>query len=199
MSVISAPLDWVELVSDLRLPPKADRRLQDLMDRNTEGQLTAEEAADLEYLVEFSQTLSLVRAEALRLLGAIQSDLLVGRNPASGRRACRGAVRVLSNAPSTSGRHFPRRTYCAAVSGWRFTTGKPCMGMPRVQSLQVEPCRSAGSSNRASRSALPSAGRPLARPLPLGRLPYCSADSNRKSHSRSDGLQPSPTNSYSAG
>ncbi len=69
MSVISAPLDWVELVSDLRLPPKADRRLQDLMDRNTEGQLTAEEAADLEYLVEFSQTLSLVRAEALRLLG----------------------------------------------------------------------------------------------------------------------------------
>ena len=70
MSVISAPLDWVELVSDLRLPPKADRRLQDLMDRNTEGQLTAEEAADLESLVELSQTLSLVRAEALRLLRA---------------------------------------------------------------------------------------------------------------------------------
>jgi len=62
-------LDWVELVSDLKLPPKADRRMQYLMDRNTEGQLSAEEVADLEGLVELSETLSLVRAEALRLLG----------------------------------------------------------------------------------------------------------------------------------
>ena len=69
MSAISAPLDWVELVSDLRLPPKVDRRLQNLMDRNTEGQLSAEEAADLEALVELSETLSFVRAEALHLLG----------------------------------------------------------------------------------------------------------------------------------
>ena len=71
MSVISAPLNWVELVSDLRLPPKADRRLQDLMDRNTEGKLSAEESADLESLVELSETLSLVRAEALHLLGRV--------------------------------------------------------------------------------------------------------------------------------
>ena len=71
MSVISAPLDWVELVSDLKLPPKADRRLQDLMDRNTEGKLSAEESADLESLVELSETLSLVRAEALHLLGRV--------------------------------------------------------------------------------------------------------------------------------
>jgi len=69
MTVVSAPLDWVELVSDLKLPPKADRRMQYLMDRNTEGQLSAEEVADLEGLVELSETLSLVRAEALRLLG----------------------------------------------------------------------------------------------------------------------------------
>jgi hypothetical protein len=69
MAVISAPLDWVEFVSDLRLPLKADRPLQDLMDRNTEGRLTAEEAADLEFLVELSETLSLARAEALHLLG----------------------------------------------------------------------------------------------------------------------------------
>jgi hypothetical protein len=69
MAVISAPLDWVESVSDLRLPPKADRRLQDLMDRNTEGQLTEAESADLEALVELSEKLSLVRSEALHLLG----------------------------------------------------------------------------------------------------------------------------------
>ena len=39
-AVIEAPLEMVEAVADLRLPPKADRRLQDLMDRNTNGGLT---------------------------------------------------------------------------------------------------------------------------------------------------------------
>lgn len=68
MPVISAPVDWVEAVSELKLPPKADRRLQELMDRNTEGELTEQERADLESLVEVSETLSLVRAEALHLL-----------------------------------------------------------------------------------------------------------------------------------
>lgn len=69
MSVVSVPLDWVELVSELRLPPKSDRRLQELMDRNTEGHLTGEERADLESLVELSEALTLVRAEALHVLG----------------------------------------------------------------------------------------------------------------------------------
>ena len=69
MSVVSAPLNWVESVSELKLPARADRRLQQLMDRNTEGQLTPEERADLEELVELSEVLSLVRAEAFQLLG----------------------------------------------------------------------------------------------------------------------------------
>jgi hypothetical protein len=69
MVVVSAPVDWVESLSDLRLPAKADRRLKELMDRNTEGQLSEEQRADLESLVEVSETLSLVRAEALHLLG----------------------------------------------------------------------------------------------------------------------------------
>jgi hypothetical protein len=69
MAVISAPVDWVELVSQLRLPARTDHRLQELMDRNTEGQLTEQERADLESLVELSESLSLVRAEALHLLG----------------------------------------------------------------------------------------------------------------------------------
>ena len=43
MTVISAPVDSVEFVSNLRLPTKADCRLQRLMDRNTEGELTEEE------------------------------------------------------------------------------------------------------------------------------------------------------------
>jgi hypothetical protein len=46
-----------------------DRRLQQLMDRNNEGQLTEQERADLAALAELSEQLSLVRAEALYLLG----------------------------------------------------------------------------------------------------------------------------------
>jgi hypothetical protein len=69
MSVISAPVDWVESVGRLKLPPRADRRLQELMDRNTEGKLTERDREDLEALVALSETLSLVRAEALHLLG----------------------------------------------------------------------------------------------------------------------------------
>ena len=68
-STIDAPLEWVESVGNLRLPPKADQRLQELMDRNNEGLLTEAERADLESLVELSERISLVRAEALHLLG----------------------------------------------------------------------------------------------------------------------------------
>jgi hypothetical protein len=53
----------------LRLPEQADQRLQDLMDRNNEGQLSDSERADLAALAELSERLSLVRAEALHLLG----------------------------------------------------------------------------------------------------------------------------------
>ena len=68
-ATVSAPLEWVEALGDLRLPPGADQRLQQLMDRNTEGLLTEAERAELEALVELSETLALVRAKALQLLG----------------------------------------------------------------------------------------------------------------------------------
>ena len=58
-----------ETIGQLRLPSKADDRLQQLMDRNNEGQLAAGEREELESLVELSERLSLVRAEALLLLG----------------------------------------------------------------------------------------------------------------------------------
>ena len=69
MSAISAPADSVQFVSELRLPPKSDRRLQVLMDRNNEGTLDEAGRAELESLVEVSETLSLARARALQLLG----------------------------------------------------------------------------------------------------------------------------------
>ena len=66
---VAAPVEWVESVSALRLPPKANARLQQIMDRNTEGLLTETECTELETLLELSETLSLVRARALQLLG----------------------------------------------------------------------------------------------------------------------------------
>ena len=67
-AVIEAPRELVEAVADLRLPAKTDRRLQNLMDRNTEGALTPDERDDLEALVELSESIALVRAKALQVL-----------------------------------------------------------------------------------------------------------------------------------
>jgi hypothetical protein len=68
-STIAAPVDWIEAVGNLHFPSKADRRLQELMDRNNEGLLQPAEKEELEALVELSERLALVRAEALQILG----------------------------------------------------------------------------------------------------------------------------------
>ena len=59
----------VEAVADLRMPVRMDQRPQALMNRNTEGAMTGPERDELEALVELSETISLVRARALHLLG----------------------------------------------------------------------------------------------------------------------------------
>ena len=63
---IDVPLRWVEEVATLVLPDKANQHLQQLMDRNNEGLLSDQERTGL---AELSERLSLVRAEALHLLG----------------------------------------------------------------------------------------------------------------------------------
>jgi hypothetical protein len=68
-SVMTAPVEWIESVGNLRFPPKADHRLQNLMDRHNEGLLTDSEREELEALVELSEKLSLARAGALQMLG----------------------------------------------------------------------------------------------------------------------------------
>ena len=68
-SLIAAPVDWIESVGSLRLPAKADHRLQDLMDRNNEELLSQTEREELEALAELSEWLSPVRAKALQILG----------------------------------------------------------------------------------------------------------------------------------
>ena len=47
----------------------ADKRLQTLMDRNNSGQLTPDEREEFQALADLSETISLVRADALHLLG----------------------------------------------------------------------------------------------------------------------------------
>jgi hypothetical protein len=68
-SSISAPVDWVEAVGNLHFPLKAEHRLQELMNRNNEGLLDEVAREELEALVELSEQLSLVRGEALLMLG----------------------------------------------------------------------------------------------------------------------------------
>ncbi len=68
-ATVDAPLEWVESITMLGLPAQADKRLQELMDGNNEGKLSDQERADLAALAELSERLSLVRAEALHLLG----------------------------------------------------------------------------------------------------------------------------------
>jgi hypothetical protein len=68
-TIVEAPVSLVESVAAMRFPAKADARLQTLMDRNTNGQLTAAEREELEAWVELSESIALVRAQALRLLG----------------------------------------------------------------------------------------------------------------------------------
>jgi hypothetical protein len=69
MTTIATPLEFVASVADLRFPPKIDAHLQTLMDRHTEGQLSASEREELEALVELSEAISLLRVQALRVLG----------------------------------------------------------------------------------------------------------------------------------
>jgi hypothetical protein len=68
-AVVEAPLELMEEVAVLRLPPKADKHMQELMDRNNNGRLNAAERDELEALVELSERLSLVRAKVLHCLG----------------------------------------------------------------------------------------------------------------------------------
>jgi hypothetical protein len=72
-ATVAAPVEWVESVGELRLPSRANERLQRLMDRNTEGLLTDAERTEFEALVELSEQLSLVHAQALYLLGRTPS------------------------------------------------------------------------------------------------------------------------------
>jgi hypothetical protein len=68
-AAVEVPLAWVESLAELRLPPTADARVQRLMDRNTNGELSPAERDELEAWAELSETMAMYRVQALRLLG----------------------------------------------------------------------------------------------------------------------------------
>lgn len=59
----------LEDAAELRFPSKTNQRMQRLMDRNNDGLLTPDEQDELAALVELSEAISLVRGQALQLLG----------------------------------------------------------------------------------------------------------------------------------
>lgn len=68
-AVIESPLELIESVAGMRFPLKTDERLRWLMDRNTDGLLSALERDELASLAELSESIALVRAQALHVLG----------------------------------------------------------------------------------------------------------------------------------
>jgi hypothetical protein len=67
-TTLETPRELVQSLAQFHLPSKIDAKLQTLMDRNNDGQLTPPELEELESLVELSETISLLRARALHLL-----------------------------------------------------------------------------------------------------------------------------------
>ncbi len=68
-ATIPAPETWIRSIGELRLPPETDKHLQDLMDRNNDGLLHPSQKQELAALAAWSEEISLLRAEALHLLG----------------------------------------------------------------------------------------------------------------------------------
>ncbi len=69
LEAVRGVLALPEDVAALHLPAAADQRLQALMNRNNEGTLTPAEREELKNLVEASESMALLRARALQLLG----------------------------------------------------------------------------------------------------------------------------------
>ena len=62
-------VSFVNDLTDIRFSPAMNARIQDLMDRNNNGALSTAEREELEGLVDWSEQISLVRAQALNFMG----------------------------------------------------------------------------------------------------------------------------------
>lgn len=57
-----------EEILAFKAPPEASRYAQDLLDRNSAGELSPEEQQVLEQIVQFEQMMALLKAKALRAM-----------------------------------------------------------------------------------------------------------------------------------
>lgn len=69
MNALPELVHFVEAVANMRFPPKANARLQELMDRNNDGLLASTEREELATLAAVSEEMSLIRGQAFVLLG----------------------------------------------------------------------------------------------------------------------------------
>jgi hypothetical protein len=69
MEMIPAARHVLEQVADLKIDPETDARLQELMDRNNFGELNGTELGELKRIVAANQQLSILRAQAMLVLG----------------------------------------------------------------------------------------------------------------------------------
>ena len=65
---IEIPLELLEEMARLELPPAAQRALARLMDKNTEGELSPEDREELRALVELNERVSLLKGRAMLVL-----------------------------------------------------------------------------------------------------------------------------------
>src|SRR5437867_13424689 len=96
MTGILAPAQWVQSVSELSLPARVNRRLQELRTGRA-GPLSESEQAELEALAELDRTLSGIRAQAKKLLNSSRPA------PDNVGRTIRNGLSVMVVPPGTSG------------------------------------------------------------------------------------------------
>jgi len=69
MEMIPTPRTLLEQMADMQFDPATDARLQELMDRNNFGELDSNEKAELERYAMLNQRMSMVRGQAMLILG----------------------------------------------------------------------------------------------------------------------------------
>jgi hypothetical protein len=70
MSAARKPFEQsLKRLAKLKFTPRMDKRLQKLMDRNSEGTITSAERDELKFLVDLSMDMSIVKGHAMLVLG----------------------------------------------------------------------------------------------------------------------------------
>jgi hypothetical protein len=69
MDMVPTPRELLEQMADLRFDPEDNERLQILMDRNNFGELTEAEQKELARYVALNQRMSIIRGQAMLVLG----------------------------------------------------------------------------------------------------------------------------------